>query len=159
MEIIPSYQMGLLHQLVWGLAGISYQGDPLNVGGSSTINISSARRKVTNSLWLNVLPTPLIYHLVKAVTWTPSFPHTNLKMVIPHLIDSNKKFHIFINILIHSRRTGVLLAVAIFLDLPWVSYVDMTSGSIVLSRCFITFSLGIWKILGAPWLFKLNQLL
>jgi len=39
------YHPGLLLQMVWGLVATSYQGDPLNVGGSSTINISSARRR------------------------------------------------------------------------------------------------------------------
>jgi len=45
MENGPSYQMGLLHQMVWGLIGTSYQGYPLNVGESSTINISGTRRR------------------------------------------------------------------------------------------------------------------
>ena len=38
MAIGQSYRMGLLHQTVWGLVGTSYQGYPLNVGGSSTVN-------------------------------------------------------------------------------------------------------------------------
>jgi len=45
METGPSYQMGLLHQTMWGLVGTSYRGDPLNVGGSSTVNIFGARRR------------------------------------------------------------------------------------------------------------------
>ena len=45
METRPSYQMGLLHQMVWGLVGTSYRGYPLNVGRSSTVNIFGARRR------------------------------------------------------------------------------------------------------------------
>jgi len=40
METRPSYHMGLLHQTGWGLVGTSYRGDPLNVGGSNTVNTS-----------------------------------------------------------------------------------------------------------------------
>ena len=71
MEIGPSYWIGLLHQTVWGLVGTSCKGDPMNVGRSSTVNISGTRRRVEICLWLNVLSPPPINHLVKAVTCTP----------------------------------------------------------------------------------------
>lgn len=38
MEIGPSYQMGLLHQTMLGIIRTPYQGDPLSVGDSSTVN-------------------------------------------------------------------------------------------------------------------------
>ena len=37
--------LGLLLQMVWGLVGTSYQGDPLNFGRSNTVNISGTRRR------------------------------------------------------------------------------------------------------------------
>lgn len=94
MAIGPSYPMGLLHLIVWVLVGTSYRGDPLNVGGSGIVNISGARRRASSCLWMNVLSTPLINHLVKAVTYTPYHPRTSLKLVTPHLPDVNTKFHI-----------------------------------------------------------------
>lgn len=41
--------MGLLHQTVGGLVGTSYQGEPLNVGRSNTINISIYKPIATNT--------------------------------------------------------------------------------------------------------------
>ena len=38
METRPLYHMGLIHQTVWGLIWNSHRGDPLNVGGSNTVN-------------------------------------------------------------------------------------------------------------------------
>jgi len=32
------FRMGLIHQMVWGLIGTSYRRDPLNIGGSNTVN-------------------------------------------------------------------------------------------------------------------------
>jgi len=78
METGPSYRMGLPHQTVWDLIGTSYWGDPLNVGGSNTIKISSARRREASCIWLNILSHSLINHMVKAATRTPSHLHVTL---------------------------------------------------------------------------------
>lgn len=89
----PSCQMGLLHKIMWGLVGTSYRRDTMNVGGSITISISSARRRVTSILWLNFLSTSLIYQLVKAVARAPSLPCATLDLVTPHLPNLNNKLH------------------------------------------------------------------
>ena len=39
METMPSYRMVILHQIVCGLVGTAYWGDPINVGKSNIINI------------------------------------------------------------------------------------------------------------------------
>ena len=94
METRPSYRMGFLHQTVWDLIGTTYWGDPLNVGGSSTVNISGARRREANCIWLNIPSHSFINHLVKAVTHTPSHLHATLQLVTPHLPALNTKIHI-----------------------------------------------------------------
>lgn len=91
MEPDPSYLMGLLPQTVWGLIGTQYQGYPMNVGRSNTINIFGARRKATSSLWLIVPSITLIHFLVKAITLTPSPLSTIVKLVILHLPSLNVK--------------------------------------------------------------------
>lgn len=52
--------------------------------------------------------------------------------------------------LLNLLLTDVLLVVALFSDLPCVFYVEMTSGSTVMSIFCLTFSLGISKIVGTP---------
>lgn len=94
MVIRPSYWMGLPHQTVWGLFGTSYQGDPLNVGRSNTINIFGTIRRAASCTWLNILSHSLISHLVKVVTCTPSHIHMTLQLVTFHLLGLNMKFHI-----------------------------------------------------------------
>ena len=51
----PSYWIGLPHQTVWGLVGTSYWDDPLNVGGSSTVNKYLGRLSLIR--WHNLLPS------------------------------------------------------------------------------------------------------
>ena len=84
--------MGFPHQTVSGLVGTSYWGDPLNVGGSNTVNIFGARRRTANCTWLKFPSHSLINHLVKGVTCTPSL--TTQQLVTPHLLESNTRFHI-----------------------------------------------------------------
>jgi len=92
METGPSYRMGLPHQTVWGLVGTSYQGDPLNVGESSTVNTSGARRRVVSYIRMNILSHSFINHLVKVVTRTPSHLRMTLQLVTLHLPRLNTRF-------------------------------------------------------------------
>ena len=70
MATRPSYQMGLPHQMVWGLVGTSYWGDPLNVSGFNIVNIFGARRRAASFIWLlltsqdwtwNSISSPLLH--------------------------------------------------------------------------------------------------
>lgn len=59
----------------------AYQGDPLNIGRSRTINISGARRRATRFLWLITSPTLIILLSVKAVIFPAPFLLIFLKLV------------------------------------------------------------------------------